>query len=754
MRPSPICILASSLSLLCGRAALARTEAVNLNFEEGNVGEVPPGWFVPTGGYHAELTANHPQEGKLCVHLSESGEGERAPFGNIMQSIRADEYRGKRVRLRAAIRADVSGTNRAQMWFRVDREDRKRGFFDNMGDRPITNSTWEYYEIVGDIAADAKYINFGLMLIKSGSVWFDDVALKVLGDVAQVKAEPPRLLEGRGLDNLVAFTRLLGYVRHFHPSDQAANTDWDEFAIAGIREIESAQSAEQLARSLGDIFRSVAPTLRVYPTGRKPEPPVELKLPSDANTLDVIAWRHRGFGQGGTRGTYKSTRLRRNISHGELPNGVPNPGEPFEVDLSGGVSCMVPIGLFADEEGTIPHTTNDEQGAADSALVEYTAADRATRLAGVALAWNIFQHFYPYFDVVETDWPTALRVALESAATDKDGDAFAKTLQRLVAALHDGHGGVGNPNASHGRPLPLLWDWIENQLVITYVTSGVDLKAGDVVLKIDGKPAADALGEIEELVSAATMQWRRRVGLRRLLATNRDHVELEVRSLDGRMRTLMVKPVVLQQPLRESRPETVAEIRPGIMYVDIVRLTDDGFRAALPRLQEAKGIVFDFRGYPRSIRPQTLFPHIIATPVTSAQWHVPIIRFPDRANVMFDRGGEWYITPKTPYLEAKKAFITDGRAISYAESCLGIIEHYKLGEIVGGPTAGTNGNVNPFALPGGYRVTWTGMRVLKHDGSQHHGVGIRPTVPVSRTIKGVAEGKDELLERAIEIVSR
>jgi C-terminal processing protease CtpA/Prc len=46
------------------------------------------------------------------------------------------------------------------------------------------------------------------------------------------------------------------------------------------------------------------------------------------------------------------------------------------------------------------------------------------------------------------------------------------------------------------------------------------------------------------------------------------------------------------------------------------------------------------------------------------------------------------------------------------------------------------------------------MRVLKHDGSQHHGVGIRPTVPVARTIKGVAEGKDELLERAIEIVNR
>jgi hypothetical protein len=40
------------------------------------------------------------------------------------------------------------------------------------------------------------------------------------------------------------------------------------------------------------------------------------------------------------------------------------------------------------------------------------------------------------------------------------------------------------------------------------------------------------------------------------------------------------------------------------------------------------------------------------------------------------------------------------------------------------------------------------MKVLKHDGSQHHGIGIRPTVPASRTRKGVAEGKDEILLRA------
>ena len=66
---------------------------------------------------------------------------------------------------------------------------------------------------------------------------------------------------------------------------------------------------------------------------------------------------------------------------------------------------------------------------------------------------------------------------------------------------------------------------------------------------------------------------------------------------------------------------------------------------------------------------------------------------------------------------------------------MGIVEAYKLGEIVGESTAETNGNVCPVELSLGYSMAFTGMKVLKHDGSRHHSVGILPTVPISRTIK-------------------
>ena len=107
---------------------------------------------------------------------------------------------------------------------------------------------------------------------------------------------------------------------------------------------------------------------------------------------------------------------------------------------------------------------------------------------------------------------------------------------------------------------------------------------------------------------------------------------------------------------------------------------------------------------------------------------------------------------KAPPRDQPRACYTRAPGGLCAESIMGIVEAYRLGEIIGATTAGTNGNVNPFELPGGYVVSWTGMRVLKHDGSQHHGVGIRPTVPVEPTAAGLAAGRDEVLERAVAVL--
>ncbi|HEY3968430.1 MAG TPA: hypothetical protein VGM05_28035 [Planctomycetaceae bacterium] len=124
--------------------------------------------------------------GKRCARLERDTKTARVPFGNVMQEIDAAPYRGKRIRLRAAVRADVDGDgNQAMLWTRVDRPDQGEksgdGFFDNMHDRPIKSKHWRQYEIVGDVHDDATTINFGLVVVGTGKAWLDDVLLDVVG---------------------------------------------------------------------------------------------------------------------------------------------------------------------------------------------------------------------------------------------------------------------------------------------------------------------------------------------------------------------------------------------------------------------------------------------------------------------------------------------------------------------------------------------------------------------------------------------
>ena len=153
---------------------------LNLGLEDGTLGERPIWWIVPTSGYNATITEEEAKTGKRCALLASTKGEEKAPFGNLMQTVDAARYRGKRVRLRAAIRAEVSGDDRVQMWLRVDRSNKQMGFFDNMQNRPIRDAQWKYYEIVGNIDKDAERLNFGLMLIDDGRAWLDDVSLEIV----------------------------------------------------------------------------------------------------------------------------------------------------------------------------------------------------------------------------------------------------------------------------------------------------------------------------------------------------------------------------------------------------------------------------------------------------------------------------------------------------------------------------------------------------------------------------------------------
>jgi hypothetical protein len=124
---------------------------------------------------------------------------------------------------------------------------------------------------------------------------------------------PPRPLTDQGLTNLTALTRLIGYVRFFHPSDQAAglaNADWDALAMAGVERVEAARDPRELAAALSTLVTGIAPTVRVLPFSTSASSAADFSPETGAGgPVRFLAWYYEGVDLHGPFLPYESERV-------------------------------------------------------------------------------------------------------------------------------------------------------------------------------------------------------------------------------------------------------------------------------------------------------------------------------------------------------------------------------------------------------------------------------------------------------------
>jgi len=163
--------------------------------------QAPAGWG---------MAGSHPKEYEMTVDRATKHGGSASAtirykeddhatgFGTLIQTVKADEFRGKRLRLTGYVKSE-GVADWAGLWVRVDGMEKSPLAFDNMGDRKIEGATqWTKYSVVLDVPEDAAAIAFGVLLAGKGQVWLDDLAFDVVGpDVASTAlgTEPQDLPE-------------------------------------------------------------------------------------------------------------------------------------------------------------------------------------------------------------------------------------------------------------------------------------------------------------------------------------------------------------------------------------------------------------------------------------------------------------------------------------------------------------------------------------------------------------------------------
>jgi hypothetical protein len=148
---------------------------------------VPPkGWSsAPTEEYQIGTDRSDPAKPAAYI---ESVVPAPKQFIALNQTFSAEDYRGKRVRLKGAIKTkDVAKWS--GFWLRADNAKNKIVAFDNMQQRGISGTAdWTIGEIVLDVPPDAEKLFFGLILDGAGKTWMRGLTFEEVDNSVPVTA--------------------------------------------------------------------------------------------------------------------------------------------------------------------------------------------------------------------------------------------------------------------------------------------------------------------------------------------------------------------------------------------------------------------------------------------------------------------------------------------------------------------------------------------------------------------------------------
>ncbi len=157
--------------------------------------QIATGWTSPeSGDYQVGLDHKVVHGGHSSLFLKSAGAN--ATDYAARQRIRADAYRGKRIRLTGWVKPDNAEQGGA-LWLRIDMANGDY-VLDGMLDLSARDRTgkdangWTRCVLVAQVPADALGISFGLRMRGKGEIWADDLSVELA-----TRQEPTNTIERR-----------------------------------------------------------------------------------------------------------------------------------------------------------------------------------------------------------------------------------------------------------------------------------------------------------------------------------------------------------------------------------------------------------------------------------------------------------------------------------------------------------------------------------------------------------------------------
>lgn len=401
--------------------------------------------------------------------------------------------------------------------------------------------------------------------------------------------------------------------------------------------------------------------------------------------------------------------------------------------------------------------------------------DLGNRILAASKIFTVINTFYVNKKLMDKKWDEVFIEYLPRFAAAKDSMEYIKAVSEMYAHIQDGHGfissrvhatdhiiGKGITPSVYGKVIE--GKFVITALIVDSVAKKEGLAVGDIIQKIDGKDMLALIDEQRPFMPASNYVTQTRyISDFTLCGNDSSKATLTILDKFNKVKNVVVtRRRAYNAPYwKKKRAENegpIFKLLPNnIGYVDMERLPGNMVDSMLETFKNTKGFIMDMRGYPQGTA-WTLAPRLSKDKVQAGAL---FSRLQPGAPDISAEGNEISSTTTTvTFLQKLPATLkwryTGKTVMLMNETTQSQAEHsglfYKAANgttFIGSQTAGANGDVTNFFIPGLVNLTFSGQNVSYPNGQTMQRKGLIPDITVKPTINGIRAGKDEVLDRAV-----
>lgn len=635
-----------------------------------------------------------------------------------------------------------------ELWFRIDDKNGKVLRLVNHPRGVLKGTTdWTEYTMTVDLPEDADHFRFGFLIVGAGQVWGDDLKLLVDGtSIEKIKQgnkiifpasqDDKEFTQGSGIQissvsntqiqSLALLGKIWGFLKYYHPYIAKGNLNWDYELFRFLPSYIEVKDKNGRNNLLLDWINKLG---RPAPCEKCSEE--ELSKAVYKPDLDWLSdTKELGDSLSVLLNYIKLNRHK---------------GKGYYMDLAPGVKNPV-----------ITH---------ENSYADIKTPDAGYRLLGLFRYWNIIQYWFPYKHLIGEDWKNVLNEFIPKVIEANDVTSYTLTIRRLIARIHDTHANIWGYNkaldSTRGKfYAPVKIKFIGEEPVVSQITNkelanASNLEIGDVILSVNNKNVADVITETLPDLPASNKPTQLRDLSYLLLRGNDSLMPITLKRGNKIISTVLVRGNLKQIPARYNydfpyqKDSAFFYIKPGIGYLNLGTVKKKQVDSIFKALKGSQGLIIDNRQYPSDFPMYEIGAKLLPQKTSFTKIPAGSLDYP----------GAFYVDAILPAGEKNKKYYKGKVVIMVNENTQSSGEFHTMvfqtapdATVIGSTTAGADGNVSGFYLPGGLYTMFSGISIQYPDGRETQRIGIVPDVVVRPSIDGIKEGKDELLEKAVQII--